>query len=170
MALGRWVAWGIGVAVAATGAAAAADYVTHRSGRDEVPARDTQAQGNAVFELSEDGASMSYKVIASNIRNVTAAHIHMAAVGVNGSIVVTLFTGGPPGGGRTDGILAEGVITEASLSGPLAGMPFNALLAEMDGGNTYVNIHTNDGVDPAATGPGDFPGGEIRGQVRPSED
>jgi hypothetical protein len=34
-------------------------------------------------------------------------------------------------------------------------------------GNTYVNVHTNDGVAPANTGPGDFQSGEIRGQVRP---
>jgi hypothetical protein len=27
-------------------------------------------------------------------------------------------------------------------------------------------VHTNDGVAPANTGPGDFPGGEIRGQIR----
>jgi hypothetical protein len=26
-------------------------------------------------------------------------------------------------------------------------------------------VHTNDGVAPTNTGPGDFPGGEIRGQV-----
>jgi hypothetical protein len=27
-------------------------------------------------------------------------------------------------------------------------------------------VHTNDGVAPPNTGPGNFPGGEIRGQVR----
>jgi hypothetical protein len=27
-------------------------------------------------------------------------------------------------------------------------------------------VHTNDGVPPPNTGPGDFPGGEIRGQIR----
>jgi hypothetical protein len=32
-------------------------------------------------------------------------------------------------------------------------------------GNAYVNVHTSDGVDPGNTGPGDFPGGEIRGQI-----
>ena len=32
-------------------------------------------------------------------------------------------------------------------------------------GLTYVNVHTNDGVDGPNTGPGDFPGGEIRGQL-----
>ena len=28
-----------------------------------------------------------------------------------------------------------------------------------------VNVHTDNGVAPANTGPGDFPGGEIRGQI-----
>ena len=39
-------------------------------------------------------------------------------------------------------------------------------LAAIESGNTYINVHTDDGVAPANTGPGDFPGGEIRGQVR----
>ena len=41
-----------------------------------------------------------------------------------------------------------------------------AVLAAMGSGATYVNVHTNDGVAPPNTGPGDFPGGEIRGQIR----
>jgi hypothetical protein len=34
---------------------------------------------------------------------------------------------------------------------------------------TYVNVHTNDGVAPTNTGPGDFPGGEVRGQLQHGE-
>jgi hypothetical protein len=64
------------------------------------------------------------------------------------------------------GVLAEGSITSASLVGPLAGMDFSVLVAAIRAGGIYVNVHTNDGVAPANTGPGDFPGGEIRGQVR----
>jgi hypothetical protein len=33
-------------------------------------------------------------------------------------------------------------------------------------GNTYVNVHTYDGVDPPYSGPGDYRIGEIRGQVK----
>ena len=40
-------------------------------------------------------------------------------------------------------------------------------LAAMRAGNTYVNVHTNDGAAPPNTGPGDFPGGEVRGQLLP---
>src|SRR2546427_49150 len=54
----------------------------------------------------------------------------------------------------------------AHLIGPLAGHPFSDLIAAMSAGGTYVNVHTNDGVDGINTGPGDFPGGEIRGQIR----
>jgi hypothetical protein len=32
-------------------------------------------------------------------------------------------------------------------------------------GKAYVNLHTNDGVAPTDTGPGDFPGGEIRADI-----
>lgn len=38
------------------------------------------------------------------------------------------------------------------------------VVTALESGNTYVNAHTNDGVAPPDTGPGDFPGGEIRGQ------
>jgi hypothetical protein len=63
-------------------------------------------------------------------------------------------------------VLAEGTITAANLIGPLAGHPLSDLIADMESGGAYVNIHTNDGVAPTNTGPGDFPGGEIRGQIR----
>jgi len=35
----------------------------------------------------------------------------------------------------------------------------------LNSGNAYVNLHTSDGVDPVNTGPGDFPGGEVRALV-----
>jgi hypothetical protein len=62
-------------------------------------------------------------------------------------------------------VLAEGTFTAANLVGPLAGHPLSDLLAAIQSGNAYVNVHTNDGQGAANTGPGDFPGGEIRGQL-----
>ena len=41
---------------------------------------------------------------------------------------------------------------------------FADALRQIRNSNAYVNIHTNDGVAPTNTGPGDFPGGEVRGQ------
>jgi hypothetical protein len=134
------------------------NFVAPASGAQEVPAADTLARGNAVFQVSKDGTEISYKLIVANIENVTMAHIHLAPAGVNGPVVVWLYPSAPPPQlieGRFDGILAEGVITEADLVGPLAGQPLSALIEAMAAGNTYINVHTSQ-----------YPGGEVRGQIR----
>jgi CHRD domain len=164
------------------------NHRTHLSGGQEpftpstpggpTPA-DSRAQGQAIFKISKDGDSFDYKLIASNIENVVMAHIHCGAVGINGPIVVWLFPSptatspltGPTG--RQDGVLAEGTIVNGTAlhvrptTSPLCPggvATFDDVLAKMRTGNAYVNVHTNDGVAPTNSGPGDFPGGEIRGQ------
>ena len=143
---------------------------THLAGENEVPPRDTRAQGEAIFRISDDGSSVDYKLIASNIDNAFMSHIHVAPPGVNGPIVVWLYPStapvpGPAGSGRHDGVLAEGTFTAANLVGPLKNKPLSVLLDAMRSGNAYVNVHTLDGVNPPNSGPGNFPGGEIRGPL-----
>ena len=94
------------------------------------------------------------------------AHIHLAPAGVNGPVVAFLFGPVAAGGGRFSGVLAQGTLTEDDLIGPLAGQEFTALVDAMLAGNSYVNVHTDDGVAPGGTGPGDLPAGEVRGQIR----
>ncbi len=134
------------------------NHRTHMSGKEEVPVRDTRGQGQTIFQISRDGTSISYKLIVTNIENVTQAHIHCCApVGSNAGVVVWLYPSAPPAQlipGRTQGVLAEGVITAANLVGSLAGQPLSALIDQIRAGNTYVNVHTTQ-----------FPGGEIRGQI-----
>ena len=130
---------------------------THLSGDEEVPARDTDAQGQAIFQVNGDGTAISYRLVVANIENVTQAHIHMASAGSNGGIVVWLYPSAPPSQlipGRSQGTIGEGEITAASLVNALAGKPLSDLLDAMQNGNTYVNVHTLQ-----------FPPGEIRGQV-----
>ena len=127
----------------------------------------TLAQGQAVFQLQPGGTELSYKVIASNIDNVVGAHLHLAAVGARGPLVALLLTPPPaPAGGRTDGVLVDGTLTANMLFGPLAGQPLSALIDAIHAGNVYVDVPTNDGVAPVNSGPGDYPGGELRGQVQ----
>jgi len=141
-------------------------FVAHLEGGQEVPVRETNATGQTIFTLSQDETQIQYRLMVANIDNVTASHIHLGAAGVNGPVVAFLAGDFPPGGGGVQGVLGEGTITAASLTGPLAGMDFSVLVAAIRAGGVYVNVHTNDGVAPANTGPGDFPGGEIRGQLR----
>src|SRR5690349_11196035 len=130
---------------------AASSLGTHLEGANENPPNASQGQGEAIFRVSDDGTSVDYKLIASNIDNAFMAHIHIAPAGVNGPIVVWLFpstapVAGPAGSGRHDGVLAQGTFTAADLVGILKGHPLSELLAAMRSGGAYVNVHTNDGV------------------------
>ena len=149
----------------ASSATAGTNFVAPLSGDEEVPARATSATGVAKFKLREDGSVLLYKINVESIENVVASHIHCGAAGVNGPVGVTLF-GGAAGGGPVSGTLAEGKITTADPGNACGWTDLASILAALNSGNAYVNVHTNDGVAPTNTGPGDFPGGEIRGQVR----
>lgn len=134
------------------------NFVAHLTGDEEVPAVDTKAQGQAIFQLSRDGSELRYRLIVANIENVTQAHIHLAPAGANGPVVAWLYPDAPPPQlieGRFSGVLATGTITEDDLVGLLAGGDLKDLLDAIEAGNTYVNVHTSQ-----------FPGGEIRGQIR----
>ncbi|MEO6796222.1 MAG: CHRD domain-containing protein [Candidatus Dormibacter sp.] len=140
------------LALPATAAAAPARtnlFVAHLVGVQETPPNDSAAQGQVIMHVNADG-SVSYKLIVANITNVTMAHIHVAPRGVPGPIKQWLYPeAGPPPmlrPGRTDGVLAEGMF-----------MPTPALLAAIENGEAYVNVHTLQ-----------HPGGEIRGQLRAS--
>jgi hypothetical protein len=128
----------------------------------------TKAEGDLVLSLSPDGKKLSYTVTVKDLQNAAAADLHLGPATANGPLVVKLF---PRGGasakkGSFSGTLAEGNITAADLTGPMTGASLADLVAEIRTGNTYVNIHTSDGMDPPNSGPGDYRLGEIRGQIQ----
>jgi hypothetical protein len=133
-------------------------FVAQLSGSQEVPPNASRARGVATFRLSGDGTELTYRLVVANIENVTMAHIHLAPADANGPVVAWLYPDAPPAQlipGRTQGVLAEGIITGASLVGPLAGQSLQALIDQLVAGNAYVNVHTSQ-----------YPPGEVRGQIR----
>lgn len=148
----------------ASPAATAQNFGARLSGAEEVPPRDTPATGSAVFQLNEAETALAYTLTVNNIENVFAAHIHCAAKRVNGPVGVTLFMG-TPGSGEVSGTLAKGTITTPDPGNACGWEDLADVIAAMNSGNAYVNVHTNDGVAPTNTGPGDFASGEIRGQI-----
>jgi CHRD domain len=167
------------VALAVVGLAIAGlnrNYNTQLSGAFEVPVRDTSAHGQAMFQLNEDGTELSYKLNVANIENVIMAHIHCGDPTVSGPIVIWLYPStvpdvqAPPGGGPIQGRIAEGTVDDDDVVDrpdstlcPGGVSDLADVVAKLNSGDAYVNVHTNDGVAPTNTGPGDFPGGEIRG-------
>ena len=106
------------------------------SGAQEVPPVSTAATGKSTLSIASD-RTVSGSVTVSEI-NATAAHIHEAAMGANGPVIVP-FT---KTGDMTFSPAAGAKLTDAQYASYLAG-------------NLYVNVHS------AAN-----PGGEIRAQLR----
>ena len=137
------------------------------TGYEEVPVVSTVATGEFVGMINPDDQSIDYQLTYSGLQGtVTQAHIHVAQLSVNGSIVIwlcgTAANPGPagtptctPGSGIFTGtITAANVVAGATASQQLAAGELAEVIAAMRAGAAYANVHTNLS-----------PGGEIRGQI-----
>lgn len=116
--------------------AAAADIKVTLAGDQEVPPVKSTGAGTGTIIIGAD-RTVSGTVTSTGIAG-TAAHIHEAAPGKNGPVIVPLTKDGD-----TYAVPAGTRLTDAQF-------------ASFQAGNLYVNIHT------AAN-----PGGDIRGQLKP---
>ena len=104
---------------------------------------------------STKGSALRYELKVDDIENVTAAHLHTGKrTSIEGPVVASLFLG-PKKSGEFSGTLAQGMITDKDLAGPLKGKKVDDLVRMMKDGDIYVNVHTDR-----------HPAGEIRGQVK----
>jgi hypothetical protein len=102
---------------------------------NETPTVSSPATGYALLALDADGATLRYRLVTTNLRNITAAHIHVGSPGQNGDVVVALAVG-----------------TNGSISGTLTLSPTQ--VADLQAGVYYINVHTSQ-----------HPTGEARGQI-----
>ena len=132
----------------------AQEFKAKLTGSQEVPPVKTKSSGEVIFREYKGKRRMIYRIYVSDIENVTAAHIHKGKEGENGPPVLILYSG-PKKTGKFSGMLAEGIVTDYSLFGPLKGKTLRALKEMIYAGEAYVNVHTDQ-----------HPDGEIRGQVK----
>ena len=120
----------------ATGVSLAADVKVTLSGDQEVPPVKTEASGSGTITVNAD-KTVSGSVTTKGI-TATAAHIHEAAAGKNGGVIVPLTKNGD-----TFSVAAGAKLTDEQY-------------AAFQKGDLYVNVHS------AAN-----PNGEIRAQLKP---
>ena len=130
-------AWSFAVVLGLTSAAAHAGKMDVKlSGDQEVPAVKSAGSGSGSITIGDDG-SVSGSVTASGF-TPTAAHIHQAAAGKNGPVIVPFTKDGD------------------KFSAPAGSKLTPDQLKAYQAGDLYVNIHS------AAN-----PGGEVRAQLKP---
>jgi hypothetical protein len=107
------------------------------SGDQEVPAVKTSASGGGTITINAD------KTVSGNVTTTgvagTMAHIHIAAVGKNGPVIVPLTKSG-----------------DNAWSVPAGAKLTDAQYEACKAGGLYVNVHSAENK-----------GGEIRGQLKP---
>ena len=127
------------------------------NGEQEVPTVHTRASGKAKFQLKNNGERLNFASFFRGLRNITMAHLHIGPAGVNGPVVASLLPANfnpHSRKARRANFYISGNLTSSDLVGPLTGQPLDALIAEIQAGNVYINIHTKQN-----------PSGEIRGQL-----
>lgn len=123
------------------------------NGANEIPAlvSPTTATGEATITVL--GNLVSWKVDVTNLTNLTIGHIHYGPADSALGVMVNLS---PTAGSYT-------TTTTVGLGSLVVD---DTVLVHMRNGKAYVNLHTSDGVADAVGPAGDYPGGEIRGQLR----
>ena len=123
------------------------------NGANEIPtlASPTTATGEATITVM--GNLLSWSVQVTNLQNVSVGHIHYGPADSALGVMVNLAP--TPGDYTTSTTIAQGSLIVA-----------DSVLVHMRAGKAYVNIHTSDAALPGNNTPGDYPGGEIRGQTR----
>jgi hypothetical protein len=132
------------------------------SGTEEVPAVTTPASGSATVSI--EGSAIVYQVDVQNLENAVLSHIHIAPPGENGDVRMNLCGTPPETPACTSG---TGTLVSGSNGITQGGITFDSLVSAIRAGNAYVNVHTSDGDATTSDMPGDFIGGEIRGQLTP---
>jgi hypothetical protein len=134
-ALGTRLALAGLLATAGIGIASAADLKL--TGAQEVPPVDTKATGTSSIMIAADG-SVSGSVSAPGVPGIMA-HIHLAAAGKNGPVIVPL-------------VKSDGDVWAVPAGAKLTAEQLKSYQA----GDLYVNVHTEA-----------HKGGEIRAQLVP---
>lgn len=117
--------------------ASAADIKVTLAGDQEVPPVTSMGSGGGTITIGAD-KSVSGSVTTTGISGV-AAHIHEAAAGKNGPVIIPLKKSG-----------------ENTWAVPAGAKLSDAQYASFKAGDLYVNVHTKA-----------HPGGELRGQLKP---
>jgi hypothetical protein len=142
------------------------------NGYKEVPSISSGASGQFEAVIDRDARTIAYELTYSGLTgDVQQAHIHVGQKSVNGAVSVFLCQteAAPDPTGLAPRCPQRGKVTGMVQSANMIGGnivnqgispgQFNELVRAINAGVAYINVHSST-----------FPGGEVRGQLRPDED
>lgn len=135
------------------------DIDVQLSGSQEVPSVNTDTTGRYWTSFDESGSNMTNRLDVYSGDEIVAAHLHCAAAGVNGPVVVSIFS--DSNGTDVNGQLSSGSINDNNIADAncMSTIGYNIdtvqdLTRAINDGNIYVNVHSEA-----------YPNGVIRGNL-----
>ena len=158
-ALGTLVLPGLAGSVTADDDHGGPQFEARLQGSEEVPPVDTHTRGKADFEFNRGKTELHFDLSVENGQRVQQAHIHCAAAGENGPIIIFL-AGFHDKGWDVDGNwIGDATATDANITNTACGSTLAEIAEAMADGRTYANVHSVA-----------HPAGEIRGQIQSDGD
>jgi hypothetical protein len=156
--------------IGAAGAKKSDSKSKRMSGYLEVPSISSPTAKGTIEVRIRNSSTIDYKLTYSGLSSTSLfAHIHFAQPGVNGGVAAFLCGGNtkptpcPATGGTVTGTITAGDVVAVNAPAPaapgtsqgIAAGELAELIAAIKAGVTYANVHSQN-----------FPGGEIRGQIK----
>ena len=131
-------------------------FLATLTGASVIPANASASTGSITFEAVRD-STLAFSLSVSNMSGITQAHLHTAAVGVNGATLVWLLpvngTAAQPASVELSGVIAIGDVDPTWVRGTPR-LTMDSVKTLLRAGRLYVDVHSST-----------FVNGEIRGQV-----
>jgi hypothetical protein len=159
MGLATLVLPGWADSVTARGNGGGLKFEAELSGAEEVPPVVTETEGEAELRFNRDLTELKFELEVEDGIRVRQAHIHCAAAGANGPVVVFLAGNHDPGWDIDGDWINDATATNTNIVNTSCGTTLAELAQAMSEGRTYVNVHTTANT-----------GGEVRGQIEREDD
>ncbi|MGI5939805.1 MAG: CHRD domain-containing protein [Thermoleophilia bacterium] len=119
---------------------ASTTYTARLTGDQSVPPVETTSTGTLTLTYDAATKTLGYVLnITEQLPSPSTATIYEGAAGTSGAAIVNLPTD-PPESGQFTGILTEGQIKTADLTGSLQGKTIQDLLTVITSGSAYVSV------------------------------
>ena len=132
-------------------------FVANLSGKNLSPSVNTNASGQAILNLTNQGSKMAYVVKVHGLDKVTSASLEYT-LGGRARDIILLYDGAKSGTtGKINGMFVNGIFGASGFLSDFKGKQMSDLITAMTDGNVFLRVRTIS-----------LPLGEIGGKVTPN--
>jgi hypothetical protein len=117
-------------------------FIANLSGKNLLPPVNTNASGQATFNLTNQGSKMAYIIKAHGLDKVTSASLEYT-LGGRARDIILLYDGAKSGTtGKINGMFVNGIFGSSGFLSDFKGKQLSDLTKAMTDGNVFLRVRT----------------------------